>query len=569
MKWRYLLVVVIAFSFFAGLVSAEVDCGEDTSCIQKQIDELNILLNTNKGEASKIQAKLKSIQSQINTATAKLKLTEASIKDRSEKVSTQYLILSVKIREMYMRLRSQPLWISLFSSMNMGEVRRELAYRQDSNEADKQMIVSLVSEIGKLEADKKALEKQKMQLAKLQAELDKQNTAYQATIKDLSSQIATLTAQQQAIISARSGSYITGVGSVPVSGDYDATIAGFKEKAPSGSFAVFTFGAFTHRNGMSQYGAKARAEDGQNYKTILKEYYGKEPVQKDTGGDIKVKGNGTLNFEEKYLYGIAEMPDTWHKEALKAQAVAARTFAYKNYKTQNKEICTDESCQAFSLSKANNPPQAWKEAVQETRGMVLEDISTQYSAIAGGYLNTSGWDTTDKSGGGSWTSRAWESKANAPWFYKAWYREVKTSGTGRYSDSNSDCGRKPWLSQEEMADILNTYLVRKDNSKGADLSRLLPITLNNCYLYKDGGRITGNPYSMEELKSVTNSPVTIINNVTTRNNSNGQTTEVIFETNRGSISMSGSEFKEVFNIRAPGYLAIHQNSFTFINIEKK
>jgi len=569
MKWRYLLVVVIAFSFFAGLVSAEVDCGEDTSCIQKQIDELNVLLNTNKGEASKIQAKLKSIQSQISVAVTKLKITEANIKDRSEKVSTQYLILSVKIREMYMRLRSQPLWISLFSSMNMGEVRRELAYRQESNEADKQMIVSLVTEIGKLEADKKALEKQKIQLAKLQADLDAQNASFQATIKNLSSQIATLTAQQQAIISARSGSYITGVGSVPVSGDYDATIAGFKEKAPPGSFAVFTFGAFTHRNGMSQYGAKARAEDGQKYTTILKEYYGKEPVQKDTGGDIKVVENGSLNFEEKYLYGIAEMPDTWHKEALKAQAVAARTFAYKNYKTQNKEICTDEYCQAFSLSKANNPPQAWKEAVQETRGMILEDISTQYSAIAGGYLNTSGWDTTDKSGDGSWTSRAWESKANSPWFYKAWYREVKTSGTGRYSDSNSDCGRKPWLSQEEMSDILNTYIVRKDNSKGADTSRLLPVTLNNCYLYKGGVRITGNPYSMTELASFTNNPVTKVNSVTTRNNNNGQTTEVFFETNRGTISMSGAEFKEVFNIRAPGYLAIHQSSYSFFNIEKK
>ncbi len=557
------------FGFFAGLVSAETNCDEDTACIQKQIDELTVILNTNKGEAGVIQAKLKSIQSQISTATTKLKATEASIKDRSEKVSTQYIILSAKIREMYMRLRSQPLWISLFSSMNMGEVRRELAYRQDSNETDKQMIVSLVSEIGTLEADKKKLEIQKAQLAKLQVDLDKQNATYQATIKNLSSKIASLTAQQQAIVSARSGSYITGVGSVPVSGDYDATIAGFKEKAPSGSFAVFTFGAFTHRNGMSQYGAKARAEEGQNYKTILKEYYGKEPVQKDTGGDISVRGNGALNFEEKYLYGIAEMPDTWHKEALKAQAVAARTFAYKNYKTQNKEICTDESCQAFSLSKANNPPQAWKDAVQETKGMILEDISTQYSAISGGYLNTSGWDTTDKSGGENWTSRAWESKANSPWFYKAWYREVKTSGTGRYSDSNSDCGRKPWLSQEEMSDILNTYLVRKDNSKGADLSRLLPITLNNCYLYKDGKRITGNPYSLDELKSVTNSPVATISNVTTRNNNNGQTTEVIFETNRGSVSMSGSEFKEVFNIRAPGYLAIHQSSFTFINIERK
>jgi hypothetical protein len=33
--------------------------------------------------------------------------------------------------------------------------------------------------------------------------------------------------------------------------------------------------------------------------------------------------------------------------------------------------------------------------------------------------------------------------------------------------------------------------------------------------------------------------------------------------------MSGSEFKEIFNARAPGYISIPQSGFAFFNIEKK
>jgi len=42
--------------------------------------------------------------------------------------------------------------------------------------------------------------------------------------------------------------------------------------------------------------------------------------------------SGTLNLSlkigiEEYVNGVQELPDTWHKEVLKAQAVASRTFA--------------------------------------------------------------------------------------------------------------------------------------------------------------------------------------------------------------------------------------------------
>ena len=60
-----------------------------------------------------------------------------------------------------------------------------------------------------------------------------------------------------------------------------------------------------------------------------------------------------------------------------------------------------------------------------------------------------------------------------------------------------------------------------------------------------------------------------ISEVTTSHTDKGQTAQVKFQTNRGEIVLSGSEFKQIFNLRAPGYLRIPQNSFAHFNVEHK
>jgi hypothetical protein len=237
--------------------------------------------------------------------------------------------------------------------------------------------------------------------------------------------------------------------------------------------------------------------------------------------------------------------------------VAARTYANR----AGKPICTTESCQVFSKSKSDNPPQAWRDAVDQTQKEIIDgDVSAQYSSTAGGYLNTRGWDTTDGSGSGDWSSRAWESLAGSPWFYKSWYR----SG---YTASGANCGRShPWLSQEEFSDIVNAWIVRK-NPNGADVNRIIPVTISQCPIGGGGG----NPYSISELRDRANSSggaVTNVSSVSVSHTGSGQTSNVKLQTNRGEINISGSEFKESFNLRAPGYLRIPQSGFAFFNIEK-
>jgi peptidoglycan hydrolase CwlO-like protein len=552
-------------SYISQIYADEVDD------LQSQINELEHLRQLSADATKPLEQEFGSLEKRINNARYSIQVAKneaealaIKIEEREIDLTFQYQIFSKRIAQQYKRIRTFSPIITVLASDNAADLTKDLAYRDSVKNHDNQFIKAIGEDIRGLQNDKKKLESDQVTLAALEKQLDEQASFFKIEIdkakdyqQDLSGKIASLTAKQKAIISARSGSYTTSAGDVPIGSDYDASIAGFQDNAPGGYFAVFSFGAYTHRKGMSQYGANARAKDGQDYKQILRDYYGKEPVSKDTGGNISVSGFGTLNFEEYYLYGIAEMPSSWEKEALKAQAVAARTYAYR-YKIDGSTICTTEACQVFSNSKAASPPQAWRDAVNETRGMILEDVVTYYSSTSGGYLSTSGWDTTDKSGSGSWTSRAWESIGDSPWFYKAWYRQG-------YTNSSNSCGRKPWMSEEEMADILNAYLLRQ-NSGGADMDRLLPTTIGSCAI---GGQ-SGNPYSMSELRGFVDNPVTSIGgSPTVSHNDSGTTTQVRFSTNRGDISMSGSEFKEIFNTRAPGYISIPQSSFSFFNIERK
>jgi len=546
--------------------------------LQQQIDELEKLKQMSEQATEPLQQELDNLENRIASAQAGIEsarqeavnLSE-NIEEREEELAIQYVVLSKRIGEQYKRSRTLSPLLIFLASNTAATATKDLAYRNSVEAQDRQLISSLGSEIEQLEADRTELEQRQVTLASLQEQLDEQADFFRNEIasarayqQELSGQIATLSAKQQAIIDERSGTFTTSVGEVPLADDFNASIA-YKSQAPSNSFAVFSFGGYTHRNGMSQYGAKARADEGQSVEEILQAYYPDAQLKKDYDvmGSIAVEGVGSIPFEDQYLHGIYEMPGSWNINALKAQAIAARTYAVRYTSNGQRSICTTEACQVFKNSRKGGD---WEKAVNETRGWVLVDgggspVSTQYASTHGGYANTSGWDTTDGSNSGDWSTRAWENKAGSPWFYKSWYR----SG---YSKTGANCGREhPWLSEEEFADIINAWIVRKD-PRGADAGRIQPITINSCNIGGSGG----NPYSMDELRDYANNSggaVTSISSVSVSHNGSGQTATVTVSTNRGSISIPGSEFKETFNLRAPGYLRIPQSSFAFFNVEHK
>lgn len=194
-----------------------------------------------------------------------------------------------------------------------------------------------------------------------------------------------------------------------------------------------------------------------------------------------------------------------------------------SYKQQGKSICTTQSCQVFLSSKANNAPQAWRDAVKDTRGQVIEGVTTYYSSTTGGYSTTTGWDTVCGSKD-CWTGEAYERIAGSPWFYKGWY-------TSDYMNNSAKCGRNsPWLNQEEFSDIINTWIVRK-NGNGDDAKRILPTTIQSCSISGAGG----NPYSFGEMRDRANGlggAVTGVSSVSVTYNTNGFTDAVVMQTNK-------------------------------------
>ncbi len=535
------------------------ECRQKIGKCQEAWNQMEVAKKPHEDALRKMEADITAFQNRIKIIEADVSRKSAAIDTGERELGNLLLLASRRIGQLYRKTSSFSSLTPFLSGTNVGSVVRMFAYQRAVINEDKKAISQVAVLVHTLEGKKRVLEKEKGTLAYLREETDRRAVSVRKLVGEarayqtkISGFIASLTAQQQAILNARSGTFTTSLGDVPLADDPNASPEfdpGFRP-----AFGGFSFGAYTHKKGMSQYGAKGRAESGQGYRDILRAYYGKEPVEKDTGGTISVSGYGNLEFESFYLMGIAEMPSSFPKEALKAQAVAARTYAWR-YKTGGLTICTTQACQVFSKSKADSPPAEWRSAVEETRGQILEDVVGYYSSTTGGYLSTMGWDTTCGNQG-CWTNGAYEKIAGSPWFYKGWY-------TADYYNSSGKCGRShPWLTGEEFADILNAWVVL---TQGGDKSRVLPVTINSCSI----GGASGNPYSMSEMREAASSlggAYSSVSSISVTYNSGGYTESVILQTNRGGATISGADFKQVFNLRAPGYISIRNSLF---NIERK
>jgi SpoIID/LytB domain protein len=110
--------------------------------------------------------------------------------------------------------------------------------------------------------------------------------------------------------------------------------------------------------------------------------------------------NRNIPFED-YLKGVVphEMPAGWEKEALKAQAVAARTYSINSV---GKVVADTQSFQVYGGATWVDDyyQQRTNQAVTETAGKVLryngKPISAVFSSSNGGYIesNTGAWGTT-------------------------------------------------------------------------------------------------------------------------------------------------------------------------------
>ena len=569
-KW-FFLGVILSLVFVMGTVRAD-ELGD----IEKQLSEVRSLLEESKKATEPLEANLKSIEAKINGAEYQIDQLEIEVNQKKAEIALgekdlikQKKVINERARRYYKQSRGYlGNILGLFLSKNIPAASRSYFYQQQSLQNDKDTIIKIAFFIRSLEEKKLRLEEEQVQLALFKKELDKEKGFFQVEVakaKDyqsgLEKQIAELSARQQQLVAQRLASLnIPRSAGTSLGGCVDDR--GVDPGFGSG-FALFTYGV-PNRTGLNQYGAKGRAEAGQNVEDILRAYYDGFELKKDydQGINITVSDYSWTGSIEEYVKRIYEMPESWPLEALKAQAIAARSYALSYTNNGSGSICASQSCQVFKTDAKGG---AWDQAVNETAGWVMvqggSPIKAWYSSTHGGYILKSseiGWSDT------SWTKHATDTTSgsagsfddlqsnaydrSSPWFYCDW------GARGQYNNT-------AWLKPEELADIVNVILLaRKDSGTGEHLYQT-----DKPHPY--GGELWNEDKVKQELRARGVTPYSSVSSLSiSADFGSGKTGSVGVSGDAGSDSFSGDEFKSWFNLRAPANIQIVGPLY---NVEKR
>jgi len=454
----FFLLIVIVPVFFV-----RADELED---VTKALESLRKDLNAKESNYQQLNSRLNDIKKRVNNLEVEIGKKEAEVKKGEEALDYQKNLLNERARSYYKNINKNSLnLLTVLTSDNLSESLRGFFYQQSLVDQDKNTIIKVVLYIKNLEDIKRDLETEKLGLSSLKQEIDSQSKILAGQISQTRTQIAQLSARQQDLIAQKQAS-LNISRSASTLGRCDSDLTNGRDPGFSPRFAMFTYGV-PNRVGLNQYGAKGRAEAGQNYETILRAYYNFDEMKKAENIQIKVDGHNTYSLED-YVKRIYEVPESWHIEVLKAQAIAARSYALAYTNNGAGSICDSENCQVFHDDPKTG---AWDQAVRETEGLTMyqggSPIKAWYSSTHGGYVFSSGeigWSGT------SWTkhandfdgsigsfadlsSRAYD--RDSPWFYCDW-------------GSRGEYNKTAWLKSDELADIVNIILLVKNDPSTRD-----------------------------------------------------------------------------------------------------
>ena len=565
-KFLFLLVIFISLLLTTNYLLPTVSADEIED-LQRQIDELNhareLSVKATKpleGQIEALKRQLDQIQASLNVLSANIKQKQKDLDTREDKIALQQALLETRIRAYYIRsYLADPLMV-IFSSIQAGDLFRELSYRQSVTREDRSIISSITAEVVNLLTQKEKLEKDKIKMAAFQAEVDKNATflggeikkakAYQA---DLTGKIAQLSAKQQQLLAQKLGSLNLPKSAYAMRGGCtdDRNIdPGFSPR-----FAIYTYGV-PNRVGLNQFGAKGRAEAGQSAEQILKAYYNADyTTGYDSGINIHVTGSNEYgqSFDdnwniEDYVKHLYEMPAGWPMEALKAQAIAARSYALAYTNKGSGPICPSQQCQV--VKKEINDGN-WQAAVDATKGVVMtsggQPIKAWYSSTHGGYVFNSGdigWSSTPH------TKRAQDSTSSIGSFSDLQNNAYDKNSPIFYCDwgSRGQYNKTAWLKPEELADIVNVLmLAKKDSGTQVHLSQVDKPNPDGQDTW-DGDRVK---------RELGGSAFNTISDISVSADfGSGRTTTVTVSGDGKTESFDGSEFKNYFNLRAPSNINI-------------
>ena len=540
---------------------------------------INQALQASINATTPLESQLNSVQTQItgikNTLLGiqtDLTTKKAQIDQGYSDIAKKQVVLNKAIADYYIKSYYNSPLLALLSAQSASQLTQILAYQRAATNQDKEIIMNIAISIQDLEVKRATLEDQQTKLTALKSSLDAQSAqldtivskakAYQQT---LSSQLSELNSIQQSIIAAKQAGLNIPLFAYNTQGGCSSDINPYKDPGFSGTkFGFFTYGV-PNRVGLNQYGAWGRAKAGQDSTTILRAYYNFDSLE-SRDAQIHVTGNGVdwTGSLDDYVRRIYEVPDSWtdnNLAALKAQAIAARSYVMAATNNGANTICPTDQCQVFKTDpKGGN----WDSAVSQTAGQVMvqggQPIKAWFSSTHGGYIHSSGdigWSST------SWTKNAQDTSSNvgsfsdlnsnaydkdSPWFYCDW------GGRSSYN-------KTAWLQSGEVADIVNSILLAQKDSS----------TVNHLYQTDkpnpagtdtwDSGRVK------QELQNRGVTPFGSVSGVSVSTDfGSGKVTTVTVSGDGGSASIDGSGFRNYFNLRAPSNIQIVGPLF---NIEQR
>jgi SpoIID/LytB domain protein len=230
--------------------------------------------------------------------------------------------------------------------------------------------------------------------------------ATSSAVAGVSTTTQTATSSQAATSSATATSQPATSTASSAAATSTSTTSASSSAASTGGFALRSIGRDYYQGhgvGLSQWGSHGMGKSGVKYQQILANYYQNTQL---TGGfeaqQVTLKAGTVLNIEA-YVAGLGEVPskacgtavqataepakfivdnpnsawDCWPEETIKAQVVAARSYALY-YNQKRGAICTTATCQVYQGGTAK------KWAADATKGQVVtyngQPIEALYSS---------------------------------------------------------------------------------------------------------------------------------------------------------------------------------------------
>jgi SpoIID/LytB domain protein len=256
-------------------------------------------------------------------------------------------------------------------------------------------------------------------------------------------------------------------------------------------------------------------------------------------GSFSIKAKNAVNIlrlNDQYLYGLGEMPSSWALEALKAQVVAARSFAISRNTVRTSCDCNigvSDSDQVFVgfAKEVSTDGNRWVQAVNETSGLAIYSGST---LVPGYYSSSTGGKTQPRSQVWGSSTISWLVSVDDRWSQDPRVRNPNASWTATVDQASLVARLR--AQGVQVADVWSMSIAGNYPSGG----------ISKINLSDSAGNITtltiapSQPVTPDELRGVLGTKSTFISSITP-----GITTVP------GSTSASAKKLKSVTKVNWP------------------